>query len=70
MQIGMIGLGRMGASMTDRLMLGGHHCVVNDRDAAAIARQAAKGAAGASSLQELVAALAPPRADAAGGNRG
>ena len=62
MQIGMVGLGRMGASMTDRLMLGGHQCVVTDRDAAAVERLAAKGAVGASSLQGLVAALAPPRA--------
>jgi len=62
MQIGMIGLGRMGSSMTDRLMLGGHSCVVHDRDAAAVARLTEKGAVGAHALHELVAALAPPRA--------
>lgn len=62
MQIGMIGLGRMGASMTDRLIQGGHHCVVNDRDAAAVRRLVATGAVGASSFQSLVSALVPPRA--------
>ena len=62
MQIGMIGLGRMGSSMTDRLMLRGHSCVVHDRDAAAVARLAAKGAVAAHTLRELIAALAPPRA--------
>ncbi|MDB5888292.1 MAG: hypothetical protein JWM03_1164 [Rhodocyclales bacterium] len=62
MQIGMIGLGRMGASMTDRLMLGGHSCVVHDRDTVAVARLAAKGAVGGDSLQQFVTALAPPRA--------
>ncbi len=62
MQIGMVGLGRMGASMTDRLIQGGHHCVVNDRDAAAVRRLVATGAVSTSSLEALVVALAPPRA--------
>jgi len=62
MQIGMIGLGRMGASMADRLMLGGHSCVVHDRDANAVARLAKQGATGAPTLHELVAALTVPRA--------
>ncbi|WP_211209783.1 phosphogluconate dehydrogenase (NAD(+)-dependent, decarboxylating) [Uliginosibacterium gangwonense] len=58
----MVGLGRMGASMTDRLIQGGHHCVVNDRDAAAVRRLVATGAVSTSSLEALVVALAPPRA--------
>lgn len=62
MQIGMIGLGRMGANMTGRLMRGDHDCVVHDNDPAAVARLAAQGATGAGSLQELVAKLARPRA--------
>jgi len=62
MQIGMVGLGRMRASMTDRLIQGEHHCVVNDRDAAAVRRLVATGAVGTSSLEEFVTALAPPRA--------
>ena len=62
MQIGMVGLGRMGASMADRLMQGGHQCAVYDRDAAAVARLAAKGAIGSSSVEDFVAGLAQPRA--------
>ncbi len=61
MQLGMIGLGRMGANMTTRLMRGGHTVVVYDRDPAAVQRSAADGAAGAASLQELVTKLQPPR---------
>jgi 6-phosphogluconate dehydrogenase len=62
MQIGMIGLGRMGASMTLRLMRQGHDCVAHDLSSAAVDRLAARGAKGAASLEQLVAALAPPRA--------
>lgn len=62
MQIGMIGLGRMGASMAERLMQGGHECVVHDRDADVVARLTAKGALGALSLKDFVAHLTPPRA--------
>ena len=62
MQIGMIGLGRMGANMTGRLIRGGHDCVVYDNDLAAVDRLAAQGATGAASLQQLVAVLARPRA--------
>jgi 6-phosphogluconate dehydrogenase len=62
MQIGMIGLGRMGASMTRRLVQGGHTCVVHDRDPAAVDRLAVQGATGAASLPQLVTALARPRA--------
>jgi 6-phosphogluconate dehydrogenase len=62
MQLGMIGLGRMGANMVRRLMRGGHACVVHDRSAEAVAALAGEGATGAASLSELVAKLAPPRA--------
>jgi len=62
MQIGMVGLGRMGANMVGRLMQGGHACVVHDVQPAAIDRLAGKGAIGAASLQQLVGALARPRA--------
>jgi 6-phosphogluconate dehydrogenase len=62
MQLGMIGLGRMGANMVRRLMKGGHECVVTDLNADAVASLAREGASGASSLKDLVAALRPPRA--------
>ncbi len=62
MQLGMIGLGRMGANMVRRLMKNGHTCVVYDRSAEAIAALAKEGAAGATSLDDFVAKLAPPRA--------
>lgn len=62
MQIGMVGLGRMGANMVRRLMAGGHRCVVHDLDSEAVRRLADEGAVGAGSLDELVAALDPPRA--------
>jgi len=60
-QLGMIGLGRMGANMTTRLMRGGHQVVAYDRDPAAVQRSAADGATGAASLRELVAKLQTPR---------
>ncbi len=62
MQIGMVGLGRMGANMTTRLQRGGHGVVVYDRSAEAVARAAGDGATGASSLADLAAKLAAPRA--------
>ena len=62
MQLGMIGLGRMGSNMVRRLMRGGHNCVVYDRDPAGVARLAAEGATGAASLDDLIARLRPPRA--------
>jgi len=62
MQLGMIGLGRMGANMVRRLMKGGHECVVFDLDPAAVERLAREGATGAASMEELVAKLASPRA--------
>jgi len=57
----MVGLGRMGANMTTRLMRGGHSVVAYDRSADAVARSAAEGATGAGSLRELVNDLAQPR---------
>jgi 6-phosphogluconate dehydrogenase len=62
MQLGMIGLGRMGANMTTRLLRDGHDLVVYDRSADAVARSAAEGARGATSLADLVGKLQPPRA--------
>ena len=62
MRIGMVGLGRMGANMTTRLIRGGHQVVAYDRDPAAVSAAAADGAEGAASLEALVAALQPPRA--------
>jgi 6-phosphogluconate dehydrogenase len=61
MQIGMIGLGRMGASMVTRLLRGGHACVVHDQAPEAIARQVALGATGAATIQQLVDLLPTPR---------
>ena len=58
----MIGLGRMGANMTTRLLAGGHRVVAYDRAPEAVAAVAKGGAAGAASLAELVGALAAPRA--------
>jgi 6-phosphogluconate dehydrogenase len=62
MQLGMIGLGRMGANLVRRLTRAGHDCVVYDLDAAAVRQLASEGAVGAGSLEEFVSALAPPRA--------
>ena len=62
MQLGMIGLGRMGFNMTERLMLGGHKLVVYDRSPEAIQSAQDKGATGAASLKEVVAKLSAPRA--------
>ena len=62
MQLGMIGLGRMGANLVRRLMRDGHDCVVYDVNADAVAALAGEGATGADSLADLVAKLEPPRA--------
>ena len=62
MQLGMIGLGRMGAGMVRRLMKDGHECVVWDRNAEAVKKLEADGAVGAFTLEELVQKLAKPRA--------
>jgi 6-phosphogluconate dehydrogenase len=62
MQLGMVGLGKMGANMTRRLMRGGHQLVVSDLSADAVKGLAGEGAVGSSSLQDLVSKLKPPRA--------
>jgi 6-phosphogluconate dehydrogenase len=62
MQVGMIGLGRMGANMARRLMRQGHACVVYDRSAVALAALAREGAAAAATLDDFVARLETPRA--------
>jgi 6-phosphogluconate dehydrogenase len=61
MQLAMIGLGRMGSGMTVRLLQGGHQVMVFDRSAEAIAALTGKGAAGASSLEDLGQKLKAPR---------
>jgi 6-phosphogluconate dehydrogenase len=62
MELGIVGLGRMGANMARRLMRDGHRCVAYDVDAGAVAALAAEGAEGAASPAELAAKLAAPRA--------
>ena len=62
MQIGMIGLGRMGANMVRRLVQGGHECVAYDPKAEAVQAVAGYGARGVNSVAELVRALKAPRA--------
>jgi 6-phosphogluconate dehydrogenase len=62
MQLGMIGLGRMGANLVRRMMRDGHRCVVYDRSADAVKQLEGEGATGASSMAGLVAKLEPPRA--------
>src|SRR5258705_1287849 len=62
MQIGLVGLGRMGGNMARRLASGGHQVVVWDRSADAVQTVARGGATGSSSLADLVARLSPPRA--------
>jgi 6-phosphogluconate dehydrogenase len=61
MQLGMIGLGRMGAGMSERLLQGGHQVVVYDRSPDAVQAMLAKGATGSGSLEELGQKLKPPR---------
>jgi 6-phosphogluconate dehydrogenase len=62
MQLGMIGLGRMGSYMTQRLIKGGHECVVYDTHPQALQELASKGAKPATSIVEFVSKLAKPRA--------
>src|ERR1700724_4859967 len=62
MELGMVGLGRMGANMVERLVRGGHRLVGYDRDATAVARVVSAGAEGADSLASLAGKLARPRA--------
>ena len=62
MQLGMIGLGRMGANMVRRLLKGGHQCVVFDRSANAVAELVKEKAVGTTSLADFVKKLTKPRA--------
>ncbi|HKD90758.1 MAG TPA: decarboxylating 6-phosphogluconate dehydrogenase [Terriglobales bacterium] len=62
MQLGMVGLGRMGANMVRRLMRGGHECVVSDLNAQNVASLGKEGAKPSESLADLVKKLAAPRA--------
>jgi len=61
MQLGMIGLGRMGANLVRRLMRDGHHCVAYDRNPEVVKSLAGEGADGANSLEEFVSKLSKPR---------
>ena len=61
MQLGMIGLGRMGANLVRRLVRHGHDCVVFDQNPATVAGLVGQGIAGALNLSDLVAKLATPR---------
>jgi 6-phosphogluconate dehydrogenase len=61
MQLGMIGLGRMGSNLVRRLMRDGHHCVAYDRNPDVVKALAAEGADGATTLQEFVSKLERPR---------
>ena len=62
MQLGMIGLGRMGANMVRRLVSGGHNCVVYDRNSEVVAALTGEGVIGGSSLEDFINKLQPPRA--------
>ena len=62
MQLGMVGLGRMGANMSRRLMRSGHQLVVSDLSPDAVKQLGGEGATGSTSLPDLVSKLAPPRA--------
>ena len=62
MQLGMIGLGRMGANMVRRLMRDGHQCIVYDISPQAVQQLEAEGAIGASSQEDFVARMSTPRA--------
>ena len=61
MQLAMIGLGKMGGNMTERLLRGGHDVVAFDRSADVVQKHAALGATGAATLAEAIARLAAPR---------
>ena len=67
MQLGMIGLGRMGANMVRRLLKGGHRCVVFDMSPKVVNELVQEKAAGSSSLHDLVTKLEKPPAASRGG---
>ena len=62
MQLGMVGLGRMGANMTRRLMRDGHQLVVSDLSPDSVKKLVGEGATGSASLEDLISKLTPPRA--------
>src|ERR1700739_3621732 len=62
MELGMIGLGKMGGFMTERLIRGGHRVIGFDRDPAVVQKLAEKGAGSANSLDNIISQLKPPRA--------
>ncbi|MGA8143894.1 MAG: decarboxylating 6-phosphogluconate dehydrogenase [Candidatus Acidiferrales bacterium] len=62
MELGMVGLGKMGGFMTERLVRGGHRVIGFDRDAATVQRLVEKGAVGADSLEKIISQLKAPRA--------
>ncbi len=62
MQMGMIGLGRMGANMVRRLIRGGHECFVFDLNAESVKQLEGEGAGGASTIEDLVEKMRKPRA--------
>ena len=61
MQVGMIGLGRMGANLVRRLLRGGHECIVYDQESGRIGQLLDEGARGASAVSDLIQHLSPPR---------
>lgn len=63
MQIGMVGLGKMGGNMTKRLVFAGHEVVVYDRTEDAVTQAVDEGAIGSNSLEDLVAKLDGPQRD-------
>ena len=62
MQLGMVGLGRMGANMVRRLIRDGHECVVFDLDPDSVKALADEGAVGSESMEDFTARLSTPRA--------
>src|ERR1700734_3043611 len=62
MELGMVGLGKMGGFMTERLIRGGHRVIGFDRDPAVVQKLAEKGAVSANSLDNIISQLKPPRA--------
>jgi 6-phosphogluconate dehydrogenase len=62
MQLGMVGLGRMGGNMVRRLLRAGHECVVHDANQTSVAALAGEGAKGSASLDDFISKLTPPRA--------